>query len=262
MAATLDHDSIACRNSAGKHFTEILANHLGYDYITFAKGGCSNNLIRMQIDEAIDRGVDFVIFNTTTEPRFEFPFEGKSYDPEKGIHNFCYNNHPDRSQLYVSDENTMDSVTIRTLVDRLENTGFENKEFDRISKAAEQYLLYLYDEDYKQLMDTWAIEGAVRRLQDEKIPYLGIFHFWIPIKSRFLIKRNIRHICSFHEDKLLPESGTFNKIEEIEKCIPHLLPLTGNRRWHTDDETQVRLYEKILSYIEEYNILEWFEDEN
>ncbi len=58
---------------ADSHFTQLLAKKLDWDYVTFARGGCGNSVIRLQIDEAIKIKPDLVIIGTTTADRLEFP---------------------------------------------------------------------------------------------------------------------------------------------------------------------------------------------
>jgi len=56
-------------NGHGKHFTEILAKKLDCDLITYARGGCSNQAIRLQIDEIIKllNKLNFFLFKTVSK---------------------------------------------------------------------------------------------------------------------------------------------------------------------------------------------------
>ena len=52
MAATKNGTRPDILESEGKHFTEILAKRLGWNYFTLARSACSNTTIRLQIDES------------------------------------------------------------------------------------------------------------------------------------------------------------------------------------------------------------------
>ena len=57
MSATMNTEREETWDSEGRHFTEILAKKIGYDYFTLARAACSNNAIRLQVDEMIKQKV-------------------------------------------------------------------------------------------------------------------------------------------------------------------------------------------------------------
>ena len=85
------HDHGDNHNVEGMHFTQLLADKLGYEYKTFAKGAVSNSCIRIQIEQMIEEGVDFIIASSTSTNRFEMFFDPTQYyDPGQNIFNFNY----------------------------------------------------------------------------------------------------------------------------------------------------------------------------
>jgi hypothetical protein len=56
----------------GTHFSELLAEKLGYELIVYAKPGSSNGGICVQIEEAIRSKPDLIIFGQTVADRIEF----------------------------------------------------------------------------------------------------------------------------------------------------------------------------------------------
>ena len=70
MASISKYDN-NLENGHGKHFTDILKERLGCEIITYAKGGVSNQCIRLQIDEIIKHNPHHIIIGTTSPDRIE-----------------------------------------------------------------------------------------------------------------------------------------------------------------------------------------------
>ena len=71
--ASISKDDNNLENGHGKHFTDILKERLGCEIITYAKGGVSNQCIRLQIDEIIKHNPHHIIIGTTSPDRIEIP---------------------------------------------------------------------------------------------------------------------------------------------------------------------------------------------
>lgn len=171
-------------NGYGKHFTEILGDRLKCDVVTFAKGGVSNQTIRLQIEEIIKENPDHVIIGATTPDRLEIPipdlkvknyhdkWEEKNYHPFNSIYNIKYNdtlnnqsqNHPG-FRLY---EPTMISETISNIITNKKDYSLITK---RKKEALIQYFDYLYDHEWKMQQDSWILCDGLYKLEKRGITF-------------------------------------------------------------------------------------------
>jgi hypothetical protein len=181
----------------GLSFGEKLANKVDFDLVSLARGGCSNFTIALQIDKAIELGVDYVVVGTTTWDRIELPiinsnnqtlitwirnkFNFKNwlrtqpgyYKPDRGISNIQYSPHPDLSSKH-------EFLTDPTLIsESLGNLAFPDNKVNNFYKlndeqvsAIKLYMLNLYDSRVKRQQDCWIISDACRRLQQHQIPFI------------------------------------------------------------------------------------------
>ena len=60
-------------NYPGRSFGEILCEQNDWNLITMARQGSTNFAICLQIDKAIELGVDFVVIGAGTPDRADFP---------------------------------------------------------------------------------------------------------------------------------------------------------------------------------------------
>lgn len=247
LAATQDHDwRIDLRGSPGKHFTELLAKKLGYDYFTLARGACSNTAIRLQIDEMIKQQVDFVIVGTTSQNRIEYPIKNKLVEFRKGIYNIIYDKHPDLSSL---NPNFIDPHVVSETINNI-LSGYGQVRDDEQLESIKRYFMDIYHDDIRKLQDAWIISDGVRALREARIPYvillvsgllnLGVSTFDKP-DSRILYD-NIKHM------QMLPYYyGSYD--EELGEDTP--------RRWHVSDKNQIAICEHLCQYIETNDLLIW-----
>lgn len=219
-------------DSEGKHFTELLSKAIDYDYYTLARAGCSNSVIRLQIEAMIDKKVDFVIFGNTTENRIELPIS--TFRREFGIHNISYESYPNQSKKNITKKPTTISENLMTL----QQGHADINEFQQ--ESIKNYLKDLFDFEYKRHQDTWILASGVQALRDAKIPYLFLPGWdWI---------RHDRY---------------FNKPDVRISFLPELHPQSydakpnNDRLWHTSDEAQVKLFNHVLNYINKHNLLKW-----
>ena len=218
-------------DSEGKHFTELLAKAINYDYFTLARAGCSNSVIRLQIEAMIDKKVDFVIFGNTTENRIELPIT--TFHRSLGIQNISYERYPNQSKKHITKKSTTISENLLTL----EQGHADINEFQQ--ESIKHYLKDLFDFEYKRHQDSWILASGVQALKDAKIPYLFLPGWdWIN-RERYFSKPDIR--ISFDRE-LHPQSYDRQP---------------NNRLWHTSDESQVELFNKVLNYINTHKLLEW-----
>lgn len=180
--AAIEKDESHPDNGHGKHFTEILAKKLDWDIITYARGGCSNQSIRLQIDEIIKHKPNHVIIGSTTPDRLEIPIPNlsvtayedkwteKNYNPFNGLYNISYMNYNSESRRHEGF-----SKIEPTLVSETMSNIFRNTNLDHIGKekknAIEQYFMYLYDYEWKSQQDSWILSEGLYKLKENKISF-------------------------------------------------------------------------------------------
>jgi hypothetical protein len=261
FAATQDIASRPdCNGSGGKHFTELLAKKLNYDYFTLARGACSNFCIRLQIDEAIKNKCDFILIGTTTENRIEYPIKENSFDASKGIYNIIYHH-------YTRGTDQLQYPDISSLDEKFQNAGYASDTITNILagygpvkndeqfEAIKTYFMDLYDTDIKKMLDSYVISDGVRALEANKIPYMIFLrsHF-----SHYLrryespLHKNSPRILEYGnvniDDRLYP--WTYSAMDEE----------TGQnttRRYHVSDKNQVVISNLVCDYILSNNLLVW-----
>lgn len=176
-------------NGYGKHFTELLGNMLKCDVITFAKGGVSNQTIRLQIEEIIKEKPDHVIIGTTTPDRIEIPipdlhvndyhdkWEEKNYHPFNSLYNIKYddtlNNQSQNHRGFKLIKPTMISETINNVIGN-------NKKHPHITKskklALNEYFDHIYDHEWKMQQDSWILCDGLYKLERRGITFNIILH--------------------------------------------------------------------------------------
>lgn len=230
----------ACGDSDGKHYTQILAKSLGYDYVTLARGGCSNTAIRLQADQMIRQDVDFLIYGTTTCDRVEIP-QTAEYVAEQGVFNIKYDHCPDISSL----DPGFGANTIRseTLVNVLDFPG----EYDtgpRQFQAIRDYFELLYIDDLRKQQDAWIVSSGIQAAQHAGIPFMLVMAHDYEQVTDCLRNPDPRYVTSDKPEclELLPQ--------EYDRGAASM------RRWHTSDESQQILAEKTLKYVLEHRLLE------
>ncbi len=251
--AAISHNENDLDNGAGKHFTEILSKKLGWDEpITFARGGCSNSAIRLQIDEIIKHKPDFVIVGTTSVDRYEFSLKDlsvneyyekhnsendlKIYNNKNGIFNIDYFDYPDKS----AEHDGFKTIEPTMISDTLSNLFFNNQSgVKKLSKnditIVEQWFDRFYDYSWKEQIDTWIISDGLRKLKENNINFLCV--------TTYLSNKDLH----FMSDNIVNKESILNPVNYYDKNID------VKYRFHTTLESQEILanlwYDKI---IEEY----------
>ena len=225
-------------------WSEVLAKKLSWELHNFARQGCSNGGIRIQIDEAIKIKADFVIVTPTSYDRIEIPNfskrkfnlsdllqffkkdykairdfilpigvvdQRKSYDKNLGLDNINYGNN----------ESTMIVETIHSLSENWHHNYRKNLSVpDEIQEALCLYITHLYDPYWKKQCDQWIIRDGLSQLKANNIPFLinpGNV-LWSSVKEmrdmlsniledKYMLdddQKNIKQMCS----KYLPDGST------------------------------------------------------
>jgi hypothetical protein len=222
-----------CRDSEGKHFSEILAKKLNYRLFTLARGACSNSCIRLQISNMVKRKVDFIIVGTTSVNRIEYPrYDGKEFDPSLGIFNMYYTYYPDQSSLiFDEDKEVMISDTLTNIFGNKFNSAPVRSEEQR--EAIKHYYLEMFDLRFREQQDAWIIASGIQEIRDAGIPYLLLGHKWLKYSNYFNTES---HREIFNGDK-------------SDNLIPFTHGVSGVRRWHTTDDVQIKIADDLHKYI-------------
>jgi len=218
------------------HFTEIISKKLGYDLKVLAHGGMSNNGICLQIEAAIANNASFVIASPTYYDRTEIPIIDKLTN-YNATDLFYYGN------TYSNYDNKVDHSLFSDSINSL--LSADNKErFKKIPNMIEKvntlkdYLVNLYNINWKQQQDIWALYATFHKLHMSNIPYIMV-----------LDRMNI--------------ASEFNWLTEKNNTLPygdiaHLVndgTIKVDPGYHTFPEDQLYIADKILEHIEKFNIL-------
>jgi hypothetical protein len=233
----------------GKHFTEILGKMLNCEVVTYARGGLSNQAIRLQIDEIIKHKPHHVIIGTTTPDRIEIPINDLSVDEiwdkwskhefrvSKGIYNIVYDGFENQSSQHKGFKEitpTMYSQTLSTLMNVYEEQIWVSSKHHltkETSDAVRGYFHYLYDMEWKKQQDTWIISEGLYKLMS-----LGIdFNVITPqIDGEYF---------TYCKDKVIDYKHELNPWVYYEPNVP------CHNAFHISDESSVILaklwYEKL-----------------
>ena len=178
------------RNGAyGKHFSEILGKMLDCNVVTFARVGCSNVAIRLQMDEIVKHNPHHVIIGTTTPDRFEIPVNDLSVDtpwdkwsngqfnPLNGVYNVVYNGFECQSTKHRGFNRITPTIYSQSLTGAIDTdeeniwitpTKTLNKE---MSSAVRTYFQYMYDMRLKLQQDTWIISEGTHMLMSKNVDF-------------------------------------------------------------------------------------------
>ncbi len=243
FSATKNLNRCDCRDSEGKHFSEILAKKLDYDLFTLARGAVSNSCIRLQISELVKKRVDFIVVGVTTPNRIEYPrYDNREYNPALGIYNVYYTHTPDQSAAHFNPNNeVMISDTLTNIFGNKFNHAPVRSEKQR--EAIKDYYLEVFDLKFREQQDAWIVASGIQEIRDAGIPYILLGHPWLE-HANYFKKDSVRDILHDSVDGK-PRNITpwlFNKGSNI-------------RRWHTDDFEQEIIADNLYNYIKQHNLL-------
>lgn len=243
FAATQNLPRPDCQDAAGKHFSEILSRHMGYNLFTLARSACSNSAIRLQISEMVRRKVDFIIVGTTSSNRIEYPMHDSNdkFNFSKGVYNLHYTGSPDASALHFDPtDEVMYTDTLNNIFGSKNNSGPVRNEAQRT--AIKDYFMHLFDFAYREQQDAWIIASGIQEIRSSGIPYL-LLSAWQPPTDYFQNAGTLAHEIF----------GTTQR-----DMLPHNAPCAlgdTTRRWHTSDEFQAEYAQKLYNYITKHRLL-------
>jgi len=159
----------------GTHFSEIIAESLGYELIPYSRGGMSNGGIAIQVDTAIQNKADFILVGTTYADRIEFPIDTPVPRKQFTIEDIFYShkesvssNHP-----WLNKNPNMISTNIVGIVDNVNPRAFARCS-DPVEKeqAIKDWFRYLYYPDWKTQVDKWMMYAVLHKLHLSGIPHV------------------------------------------------------------------------------------------
>ncbi len=222
----------------GTHFSEIIANHLGYELLAYSRGGMSNGGIAIQIDSAIQEKPDLILVGTTYSDRIEFPINDAISTNKFTVNNIAY--HHATSSLssnadYVGTDPKLISTNLVEIITNNFFTTFDKcEEADEKQKAIKNWAKYLYHPDWKMQVDVWMMYAVLHQLHESGIPYIVCID---PLR--------ITDRCSWF--KGIPTVHNINNLIESNRIIDK----GSNILYHTSFDTQIQIAEYLLSYMKE-----------
>lgn len=160
----------------GTHFSERLADELGYELIMYSRPGSSNGGICVQIEEAIKAKPDLILFGQTVADRVEVRiieemFTGKGfiyYDDPVALADLV-GKHEDNPSI-LSDN--LSSLLIGSLAHVLKD---KSKSWcDERTTALQNWFNLLYSPKMKRQIDTWCLYAVQHKLYESKIPAIKV----------------------------------------------------------------------------------------
>lgn len=188
--ASISYDKNNLDNGYGEHFTEILGEKMGCEIVTFARGACSNQAIRLQIDEIIKESPDCVIIGLTSSDRIEIPIKNiksnnysekvsnkfieESFNSVDGLYNVDYRNYPDNSSRHEKFY-TLEPKLISETINNFFHEEYKHKDVSQEDiSLIEKWFYRFYDFKWKQQQDIWIISDGLRKLKEMNINFYCI----------------------------------------------------------------------------------------
>ena len=175
--------------SYGNHFSEVLGRMLDCQVVTYARGGCSNFTIRLQMDEIIKHNPHHVIIGTTTPDRLEVPindltvsnpwdkWNNHKFTPKNGLYNVYYSSFENQSVNHTGFNEITPTVYSQNLTGLIGTDDQDvwitpNKILDKeMSRAVRGYFQYMYDMRLKLQQDTWIISEGIYKFLSMNIDF-------------------------------------------------------------------------------------------
>jgi hypothetical protein len=221
------------------HFSEIIADKLGYELISYSRAGMSNGGVAIQLDTAIQQKPDLILVATTYSDRIEFPINDPKPTDNFTIDDISYH-HTTTSLVSIDTQNTCAQLISTNLVEVITNQSFNTFELcdqpHKKEKAIKDWFKYLYHPDWKNQVDRWMMYGVVHQLDQSGIPYI-MCHDPLNLAVSCPWLKNISMVRAI------------NKIIDERKQADYGTPYLP---YHTSIETQVIIAECLIAYMKEH----------
>ena len=139
-------------------------------HISLARSGATNFLIRLQIEEAIKRGADYIVISATGSDRIDFALR-KSVPVLLQLQNIDYKDYGSISEKNVQ---PMDVCVISDSINNwttkqareMSHNNDKRKVDSELTTALAHYLAYLHTYSLEQNYDYYIISDGIRKLID------------------------------------------------------------------------------------------------
>lgn len=219
------------------HFSEIVAERLGYELIAYSRGGMSNGGIAIQLDTAIRERPDLILLGTTNSDRIEFPINEPKKTEIFSVSDIYYD-HANESlsnnvDFFVKNPQLISTNLIEILTDHYGNTFNKCDDPDIKKDTIKQWFKHLYHPDWKWQTDRWMMYALLHQLHESKIPYI-ICHDTL----------GVVHLCPWLKDNTL--TNNINIIIEMQnEKYGHATP------YHTSTDAQIIIADLLITYMKE-----------
>jgi hypothetical protein len=216
------YDTDTTHTDSRQHFSQILENQYNYKILHFAHGGFSNVGIFFQIQEAIQKNPDVIVYNKSYSSRIQISLQSK-FEADKGLKNFVYHNNRIPS-THESWTGTLTSPILSSTVEGLENYPWVSKE--KIN-AVKEYMGHLFDYNLQATVDDWLFDYWQNKILEGGILPLCFNNADIGKIAYDFSKTNPIYDTLFHTDH-----GTQEKIADNihKKIINSYIVKKNNRR--------------------------------
>lgn len=225
----------------GTHFSEIIADKLGYELTAYSRAGMSNGGIAIQIDTAIQQKPDLILIGTTYSDRIEFPINDPKPTKKLTVHDISYHHSiyslSNKYEWLSKDPQLISTNLVEIITDQFYSTFDKSIEPEQKIKAIKDWFNYLYHPDWKNQTDKWMMYAVLHQLHESNIPYV--------ICNDVL---NVAKICSW-----IDSHSAIEDIKEIIESRKNDIRISIG--YHTSVETQAVIADYIITYMKEkYNV--------
>lgn len=218
------------------HFSEIIADRLGYELIPYSRSGMSNGGIAIQIDTAIQEKPDLILVGTTYPDRIEFPINDPKPSDRFTVQDICYDHSPfslsSNVEFFAEDPQLISTNVVEIISNSYGRTFEKCDEPDKKERAIKDWFRYLYHPDWKNQTDKWMMYAVLHQLHESNIPYIVCRD---PL--------NVVPMCSWLKYDSL--------VWDINKMMDSSAPAMPDVSYHTSFETQIEIAEYLLSYMKD-----------
>lgn len=243
-----------------KHFIEIFCKALGFEMTSYARAGCSNGAIVIQLETALQNKPDLIIYNITNVNRVEFRVDQNRplnhyeafnlHNPytvhELGDVSWATLQQSDKFYQNYSDKRIA-SLNLATILDEFTNSKQQDNFNKHVSElypdwkekcqSLRSYYKHIYDEKWEIQKQQMMLFTALYRLETKNIPCILLHDFIAFLESAYAPKWFTKKY-SLHD--------AINKI----RCNPK--PLESDPGWHLSFQDSELVANILIDHYRSY----------
>ena len=154
-------------------FLQLYAERKNFIHISLARAAATCFAIRLQIDEAIERGADFVIVGCTSSDRMDVAVPGTQNYSWIKLNNILYTGYRSLSEQNIKRKKPL---IVSDVIQNLLNKKHETVLSDQQRQAIKNYVADLHNNTLKRQENYFVISDGLRKLQYHQIPFVYIPH--------------------------------------------------------------------------------------